>query len=611
MAKEYHRMDLVVGVRGIEGARTKLRAYDKAVGQARKNTERLNKAKASPTVKVKDEATKKVSSIDKALKSLSKKAVTVAIKGRDLVTGMVGRIKRSVFSLSTAMGGAFGLATAGGLTWKMLDAGSFEEQAKVSLKVMLKSKKLADEMYAQGQRFGDLTPFQTREVIGAEGTLISSRFKPAEIFKGGLLRDVGDLAAVNQDIGASITDVSNVFARLKSGDFGEAFERLRELKISKQSLIEQGLKFSKSGEYQGTVDKALTAVRKIIQRDFGGLMNEQSKTWGGLWSTLESQADNVLGKIAKHEVRRGVTVLDLFKNRAKQITALIIDDEGKLTPMAQKFIANVGEGFRWLDNKITDIMSGLKRRYLDNPAFQKLDFNGKIKFVMDDVSTMFQTWWDGGGSKAASGLGSKIGSVMISGATAGAVSAVSKSPLLQLFLGAYAGAKVPGPPILKVGVAISIIAGSIIWDALEQLRRDPEIGVRVHADTVSGFKGNTPQEGRSYMPNTRDIGSAGRLPNMGAVLKTHARGGTFYSPHAGLVAEEGTETIIPHNPKHRRRAAALWQQAGSALGMGSAGVRAVNVGQVNLNWEADEEALALKIGMAIINEAKLAMDNMA
>ncbi|RDY70325.1 phage tail tape measure protein [Halobacillus trueperi] len=50
-------------------------------------------------------------------------------------------------------------------------------------------------------------------------------------------------------------------------------------------------------------------------------------------------------------------------------------------------------------------------------------------------------------------------------------------------------------------------------------------------------------------------------------ITPHAEGGILSSPHVGLVAEDGPESIIPLSSKRRDRALGLWQQTGQALGV--------------------------------------------
>jgi hypothetical protein len=88
---------------------------------------------------------------------------------------------------------------------------------------------------------------------------------------------VDKLASAMGEGGESVSDVARVFGRLKSGDFGEAFERLRDFGISFDDLRAKGLAFSKSNEFLGTRLQALAAVSSIVEDRFGrisGIMRD-------------------------------------------------------------------------------------------------------------------------------------------------------------------------------------------------------------------------------------------------------------------------------------------------------------------------------------------------
>lgn len=592
--KEFYRMDVVVDVKGESRAKTKLRAYDKIMRTTKKTAEALNKTKVEP--KAKDKVSPVVNKIKSAMKGLPS-VRTIVVSVIDRASSVISRVKNAVFSLPgmLGLGGAGASAVLG--TKMMLDAAGFEESAKIGLKVMLKSKQLADETFAKAKRFADFTPFITREVLGTTTSLVSARFALKDIFgEGGILTDVGDLAAANQDIGASIMDVARAFARLKAGDYGEAFERLRDFKISRQDLREAGLKFSKSGEFQGTPEQAIEGVRKIVKKNFGGMMKEQSKSWFGMWSTFASQADNVLTAISKHEIHTGFTVFDAFKNRLRQITSLIIDEQGKLTPAARKFVRIVGEGYAWLDNKITQFFSSVKSRYLDNPAFNKLDTAGKINFVMGDVGAVFNKWWEGGGKDKVAGFGFTMGDVMLRSAAQGAVSAVANSPILALLLGAYVGLKTPGPIWLKVTVAISIAAAPWVKRFIQDMQAGKGLGIPT-GETASGITakatkrrgGKAPTETSSGMPDMR-IGG----------FKKKARGGIERHPFLGMFAEAGPEAFIPLTGSRDRNLRLLGATA-QALGAQGSGVRDVHIGNITIEHKTDKRAMALELGMMILD----------
>lgn len=224
------------------------------------------------------------------------------------------------------------LALAGGAALKMA---ADMEQAAISFEVLTKSAEGGQKVMQDLQKFAADTPFEFPELAAGAKGLLAYGFQIEHIIP--LMRTAGNLAS---GMGVNIEEVTRVLGRLKAGDFGEAFERLRDFGISKTDLEGEGLKFDKSGSYQGSVAKALEAVDKIIQNKFGGMTERQAQSLGGLWSTLTDNIGQTLAGL-------GTKFVELFnvKDLLKQFTGLIERLQASfnsLSPIAQKAIFIIG-----------------------------------------------------------------------------------------------------------------------------------------------------------------------------------------------------------------------------------------------------------------------------
>ena len=206
---------------------------------------------------LKDGAVEAGQSISSTLSSLKDKIFNV----KNLITGMVmGAGTKKIFD-----------GTVG-------NAASFE-QYETSFKVMMGSADQAKSKLKELSDYANTTPFQLPEVVQAGRTLMTFGLDT-----GTWVKNAGNLAAAAN---TNIADVATAMGRIKAGDFGEAFERMRDFGISKQMLEAQGLKFDKSGQYVGSVDQALNAVNTIVNQKFGGMTEAQGKTFNGLMSTFQ------------------------------------------------------------------------------------------------------------------------------------------------------------------------------------------------------------------------------------------------------------------------------------------------------------------------------------
>lgn len=169
---------------------------------------------------------------------------------------------------------------------------AMRERAELSFSVLLDSGEKAKALMADLTSFADSTPFESQEIIDAGKKLVSYGVDASQVKD--ILTDLGDTAATME---VNITDVASAFGRLKSGDFGEAFERFRDFGISRELLEGQGLVFDKSGQYKGSVDQAMTAVRAVMQDKFGGTMDKLSDSVSGKLATLTDKAKGLLVKL--------------------------------------------------------------------------------------------------------------------------------------------------------------------------------------------------------------------------------------------------------------------------------------------------------------------------
>lgn len=201
------------------------------------------------------------------------------------------------------------------------------EALETSFSALLKSAPAAKAMVKDLVDFADVTPFDPVPVAAAGKQLLAFSFAAKEVKP--LLRDIGDLAAAMEK---PIDEVAGAFGRLKAGDFGEAFERLRDFGISRLDLIGQGLVFDKSGSFQGSAEQALDAVRAVIRRKFGGGMADLSTTFRGLFSTFQGYWDAIQRSFGKPIMQALKPVLEDGTNLLKS-----------WTPIAEQWGAAVGK----------------------------------------------------------------------------------------------------------------------------------------------------------------------------------------------------------------------------------------------------------------------------
>jgi len=175
------------------------------------------------------------------------------------------------------------------------DAGQFE-QYEAQLRVMLGSASLAKKRLQELVEFAATTPFELPEVVDL-GLKLQSIGK----YSKEMMRDLGDLAAAS---GKSIEQVFNAYAKLATGQIGEAKNMFRDVLISdddwKKALNEKGL--------AATAENMMQVFSDVIsQKGFSGMMDEQSKTLNGMVSNFQ----DALGQLS---TEAGEKILPIAKD---------------------------------------------------------------------------------------------------------------------------------------------------------------------------------------------------------------------------------------------------------------------------------------------------------
>lgn len=226
-------------------------------------------------------------------------------------------------------------AAAGG--WAIKLAGDLEATS-LSFRVLTKDAAAAAVIQKQLNDYADKSPFEGDDVTLGGKRLIAYKFALKDVIP--YLKDAGDLAATFADQGVKVADVATVFGRLKSGNFGEAFERLRDFGIDRSQLEGEGLKFDKSGAYKGSVEAALNAVRKIIQKNYGGMADALGSTLPGMLATAWDGVKRFAQDIGNALVQT-FDIKGLLGDFSSFLSGL---KEGfnSLSPMVQKIILGFG-----------------------------------------------------------------------------------------------------------------------------------------------------------------------------------------------------------------------------------------------------------------------------
>ena len=162
-----------------------------------------------------------------------------------------------------------------------IDAGAEVEKYKTTLTTMLGSQEAANKRFDEMSKFAASTPFELNEVVA-----LGNQLQALGMYSKENMTLLGDLSAA---AGKPIDQVTGAFAKLVSGQKGEAVNMFRDLLISTKDWTEAtGKGIKKSGELMATTDEMLAALPKILAaKGFTGMMNNLSKTNEGISSNFK------------------------------------------------------------------------------------------------------------------------------------------------------------------------------------------------------------------------------------------------------------------------------------------------------------------------------------
>lgn len=191
------------------------------------------------------------------------------------------------------------------------------EQLNIAFEVFLGSAEKAKRVVLDLRRFADVTPFETEQVNSAGRSLLAFGFTAQDLIP--TLTKVGNVAA---GTGKDFGELALIYGKARAEGLiqNDTLNQLAEAGIPIYAELAKVLKVNESQirklAEQGKIGfKDLEQVFTNLTAEggrFAGLMEKQSQSVGGLYSTLKSGLNNLLtefGTVLAPLVKRGLEVL--------------------------------------------------------------------------------------------------------------------------------------------------------------------------------------------------------------------------------------------------------------------------------------------------------------
>lgn len=210
---------------------------------------------------------------------------------------------------SMARGGAVMTAAVtvplAGLGLKAIETAGSIEQVAIAFDTMLGSAERATKFLAELKEFAIATPFEFKDLVIAAERLLALGFSAEQVIP--TLRAVGDATAALGGGAEKIDAITRALGQMlqKGKVSAEEMKQLSEAGIPAWQMLAEAARTSVADMQQrvrtGFVDaaEAVTTILAGMQERFGGLMERQSQTVLGMWSSLKDRIFFLLEEIGK------------------------------------------------------------------------------------------------------------------------------------------------------------------------------------------------------------------------------------------------------------------------------------------------------------------------
>jgi tape measure domain-containing protein len=416
-----------------------------------------------------------------AVNKLTHMPAVITIKARDLATGTISSIAKAGTGLAVG-GAAVGGYVAGKMLSKSMQLSSDAEQAQIGFETMLGSKDKAAALISSMTDFANKTPFEMTDVRDSAKRMLAFGFKAEDIIPD--LTGIGNAAS---GLGLGKEGIERITLALgqmkaKSKVSGDEMLQLTEAGIPAWDILaqkmgittQQVMKLSEKGLIPA--DKAIKALIEGMNKRFPDMMEKQSHTMQGLWSTMKDTFDNKL------LVKFGDGIGTALKPKFEQIVKWIDQNGDKIDQWGRKIGTAAQRASEWIIDKFQEAANWVNAKFLANPNFTNLPtFMDKVKAVWNEVKASFDGWWVKDGkqmltdfianasahlSSVAPDIGKgafDVGSKIVEGIWEGLQAQIEQHPVLTALLttgtGAAAGASVGGPWGALIGGIAGLVGG--------------------------------------------------------------------------------------------------------------------------------------------------------
>lgn len=421
MAAETFRIEIPIDVEdntdpGVSSAKRKVKSFDDVNRQTQERLNKMNRTKYQVVLDALDRASGVVGAVRSKLGGIAGKTFSFSMKVIDVATAPLRGILNLVTSIEGAVLGATGAFAA--IYQPMNLAGDYE-QTVVAFNTLLGSAEKASKFLSEAQAFANTTPFEFPELLDSSKLLLAFGFEADKVL--GMMETIGDTSS---GLGAGAEGIDRITRALgqmyaKGRVQSEELLQLQEMGVPAAEILQEELgltaeQVANIGNESVSAASAIQALLNGMDKRFGGMMANQSKTAKGMISTITDTLQNNLIRNWGEGLWEGI------KPGLERVTTWLDENQDTVAEWGEAWKDAGANISKW----VMDRVEGLRKTITDlvnSKEWKDAEtFGEKVSLAWDKIiAEPFSTWWNSTGqawlSEKAASIGQGIGSAITTG----------------------------------------------------------------------------------------------------------------------------------------------------------------------------------------------------
>lgn len=411
MAAETFRIEIPIHVEdktdpGVSQATRKINGFDKANQKTQERLNQMNRTKYQVVLDALDRASSVVGKVTSKARSIAGKTFSFTMKVIDMATAPLRALWNFATSIQGAILGATG-AFAG--IYKPMEIAADFEQTQIAFETMLKSAEKAEKFLKEASEFANKTPFEFPELINSSKLLMAFGFEADKVLD--MLTVIGDTASGLGAGSEGIDRITRALGQMQAKGRAQAEEllQLQELGVPANQILQEelgltGEQVANIGKEGIEASKVIEAMLRGMEKRFGGMMANQSRTAKGMLSTLKDTLENSLLRPWGQGLWEGV------KPGLEKLTTWIDDNQDIIAEWGEAWKKAGANISKWVMTRVDDLRNSIQRMVNSQEWKDAKNFGEKLKIAWDQIIAQpFNEWWNSTGKAWLADKASKIG----------------------------------------------------------------------------------------------------------------------------------------------------------------------------------------------------------